>query len=227
MNVIDFLREPAFAIGEIDENIDLSLPPASGEEYIKRVVIEAQQYADVVVADIEQERLKKPTVDIELLAGCVEAPPCLGPTLEWQRFQVSDFSDVRLYISQLRNEIQTCKRKWRRPEIILPTVHNQAGWISMCTGRESKEEEITPTLNTVLCLNQPTVEQVLEYLVEYVEDKGRIGHRLGQWIYSLLAVLELPLNPDTCSCLRSLARACSIIRANSVTSLVRLDIDTV
>lgn len=34
----DCLAKPAFVVGEIDENINLSLPPASGEEYIKRVV---------------------------------------------------------------------------------------------------------------------------------------------------------------------------------------------
>lgn len=34
----DYLRQLAFDVGEIDEDIDLSLPPTSGEEYIKRVM---------------------------------------------------------------------------------------------------------------------------------------------------------------------------------------------
>lgn len=34
----EYLKQPAFIVGEIDENINLSLPPVSGEEYIKRVV---------------------------------------------------------------------------------------------------------------------------------------------------------------------------------------------
>lgn len=47
----------------------------------------------------------------------MEAPPWLGPTLDWQLCQVSDFSNIRLYISQLKDEIQTLKRKWKPPKI--------------------------------------------------------------------------------------------------------------
>lgn len=47
----------------------------------------------------------------------MEAPPWLGPSLDWQLYQVSDFSNIRLYISQLKNEIQSLKRKWKRPKI--------------------------------------------------------------------------------------------------------------
>lgn len=56
------LKEQALFVGDIDDSINLSLPPASGKEYIKRVVIEAQQYDDVVVAKIDQTRLKNQTV---------------------------------------------------------------------------------------------------------------------------------------------------------------------
>lgn len=34
----DYLKQPAFFVGEIEEDINLSLPPTSGEEYIKRVM---------------------------------------------------------------------------------------------------------------------------------------------------------------------------------------------
>uniref|UniRef100_V9IFE4 Survival of motor neuron protein-interacting protein 1 n=1 Tax=Apis cerana TaxID=7461 RepID=V9IFE4_APICE len=51
----DYLAKPAFVVGEIDEDLNLSLPPTSGEEYIKRVVIEAQKCADIVVADIDRK----------------------------------------------------------------------------------------------------------------------------------------------------------------------------
>ncbi|XP_067217355.1 gem-associated protein 2 isoform X2 [Linepithema humile] len=202
-------------MGDIDENINLSLPPSSGEEYIKRVVIEAQQCADVMVADIDPSCRKQPTKSyIEPLAGCVQAPPSLKPTLEWQQYQVSDFSDVRLYVSQMKDEIQTSKRKWKPPDIDLPELNDKNAWINLCLGNDS-EEKIKPTLNTSFCFNQSTVEQVLEYLVNFVEAEKRIDHKIGQWIYTLLVILEQPLHPDMCSCLRSLARACSIIRADS------------
>lgn len=208
----DPMREQALFVGEIDKNINLSLPPASGEDYIKRVVIEAQHCADVVVADIDRTRLKKPTIDIEPLSGCVEAPPWLGPTREWQDYQILDFSNVRLYVSQLKDEIQMSKRKWRPLKIELPEVEDERGWVAFCS---QEGRTVDPTLNVVFCLNQPTVEQVLEYLVQHVEQEKNISHELGQWLYALLVVLEMPLTPDACSCLRSLARACSIIRASN------------
>ena len=211
----DYLRQPAFLVGEIDTNVNLSLPPASGEEYIKRVVIEAQQCADIVVADIDQKRLGNPTIDVEPLSGCLEAPSWLSPTLDWQQCQVSDFSHVRLYVSQLKSEILTAKRKWRPSQIDLPSMDDEKGWIQFCANRD-ESTKIPPTLNTVFCLSQPMVEQILEYLAEHVAAQKKIEHELGQWIYALLVVLEMPLTPDACSCLRTLARTCSVIRASSV-----------
>lgn len=57
--------------------------------------------------------------DYEKLAGCVQAPVSLKPTVEWQQYQVSDFSKLRLYVSQLKDEILIGKRKWRPPDIDL------------------------------------------------------------------------------------------------------------
>ncbi|KAK9305757.1 hypothetical protein QLX08_003489 [Tetragonisca angustula] len=211
----DYLKQPAFFVGEIEKDINLSLPPTSGEEYIKRVMIETQNCADIVVADIDRKHFKKPTIDIEPLSGCMEAPPKLGPTLAWQLCQVSDFSNIRLYISQLKNEIQTLKRKWRPPKIDMPSIDDEKGWIKFCSGNETEGARVLPTLDVIFSLNQPMIEQILEYLVEYIERLEKIEYKLGQWLYALLVVLEMPLTPETCSCLRSLARTCSVMRAKS------------
>ncbi|KAL2711545.1 gem-associated protein 2 [Vespula squamosa] len=213
---MDSLREPAFYVGDIDEDIDLKQPPISGRDYIKRVVMEAQQCADVVVADINIKCLKKPTIDVEHLAGCVEAPPCLAPTTEWQECRLVNFTDLKLYVIQIQDKIRTSKCKWKSQETQLPNIDDQRGWITYCSEECSNENEThSPTLTTLLRMKQPLIEQVLEYLVEYVQTQGKIEYKIGQWLYALLVVLDLPLNPDTCSCLRSLARACSVIRANS------------
>lgn len=217
----DYLAKPAFVVGEIDEDLNLSLPPTSGEEYIKRVVIEAQKCADIVVADIDRKHFGKPTIDVEPLSGCMEAPPWLGPSLDWQLYQVSDFSNIRLYISQLKNEIQSLKRKWKRPKIDMPSIDDEKGWIKFCSSNDKEKTRIAPTLDIIFCLNHPEVEQILEYLVEHIETLEKIEYELGQWIYALLVVLQMPLTPDTCSCLRSLARTCSIMRAKSVIKNIR------
>lgn len=99
--------------------------------------------------------------------------------------------------------------------MLQPELNDQNGWINLCLGNDSAKK-IKPTMNTLLCFNQSTVEQVLEYLIHFVEAEKRIDYGIGQWIYTLLVILEQPLHPDMCSCLRCLARACSIIRANSV-----------
>ena len=102
-----------------------------------------------------------------------------------------------------------------------PNVEDQKGWINLCCGsNETEYKALLPTLDVILALNQPTIENVLEYLVEFIEEQGIIQFDLGRWIYVLLVALELPLNPDMCSCLRSLARACSMIRAKLV--IIRL-----
>ena len=41
----------------------------------------------------------------------------------------------------------------------------------------------------------------------------------GQWFYSLLAALEKPLLPESCSLIRSLARVCSNLRASLVSDI--------
>ncbi|XP_033223432.1 gem-associated protein 2 isoform X2 [Belonocnema kinseyi] len=210
----DLLKEPALYAGEIDENLDLSLPATSGEEYIKQVILEARKCESVVVAEINEARLKKPTIN---LAGCTEAPASFAPSLEWQECQVADFSKTRLYIARIRDEIQTSKRKWKPPPVDFPNMEDQKGWINLCCGSPDTEyKALPPTLDVILALNQPTIENVLEYLVNFIEEQGIIQFALGRWIYVLLVALELPLNPDMCSCLRSLARACSVIRANVI-----------
>ncbi|XP_051163433.1 gem-associated protein 2 [Leptopilina boulardi] len=214
----EFLKEPILFAGEIDEDINLSLPATSAEEYINQVIVEARRCESVVVSEIDETKLKKPTVNIKTLAGCTEAPAFLGPSLEWQKCQVDDFSKIRLYIARIRDEIQTCKRKWKPPAMKLPNVGEEKEWIKfLCDNNDEGREILLPTLNVVLAINQPTIENVLEYLVDLVVEEKIIQFNVGRWIYVFLVALELPVNPDICSCLRSLARICSIIRANKKT----------
>ncbi|XP_012252112.1 gem-associated protein 2-like isoform X2 [Athalia rosae] len=205
----DCLREPALFVGEIHDEFDLLVPPASGEEYIKRVVLEAQQCDDVVVAEISNTRLKPPVAAVHPLAGCVEAPSTVTPSLDWQQCQLADFSSLRLDIAQIKNEILNSKQLRQSLNAHLPGTEDQEGWLHYCLNNQR------PLLSLILSMNQPLVEQGIELLIETIEEKGSIGQEHGEWTYSLLAALELPLNPETCSSLRSLARACSVIRAKT------------
>jgi survival of motor neuron protein-interacting protein 1 len=96
-------------------------------------------------------------------------------------------------------------------------MKNYNNWINTCTvSNTDKSLYIEPTLTVVLSMNQPTIEQVLEYLIEFLDDQKCIQPDLGRWLYALLVALELPLNPDMCSNLRSLARTCSEMRSHLV-----------
>lgn len=89
----------------------------------------------------------------------------------------------------------------------------------MCTATNDKDTlYIEPTLTVILSMNQPTIKQVIEYLVEFLEEQKSIELQLGRWLYALLAAVELPLNPEMCFCLRSLARTCSTMRSQLVSS---------
>ncbi|XP_011339524.1 gem-associated protein 2 isoform X2 [Ooceraea biroi] len=214
--MMDCLKQPVFMVGSMDKNINFALPPSSGEEYLQRVIMEAKQCDDVVVADIDPSCMKEPTRGYFVpLPGCVEAPPKLGPTIEWQHHQVSEFSKLRLYVSNLKYAISIDKRKWKPPDLNLPDINEKEVWINLCLDRDN-ESNIQPTLNTLFCFKQSTIEQILEYLVQFVETERRVEYKVGLWIYTLLVILEQPLQPDVCYCLRSLARACSAIRADSV-----------
>lgn len=100
--------------------------------------------------------------------------------------------------------------------MLQPDIGDEKGWIKFCSGCYKEKIKTAPTLSVIFCLNQPIVERILEYLVEHVATQKKIEYQLGQWIYALLVILEMPLTPDVCSCLRSLARTCSVMRAESV-----------
>lgn len=60
---------------------------------------------------------------------------------------------------------------------------------------------------------QHEVEQLIEYHVRWMEERGFTKH-FGCWMYALLVKLEKPLTPEMCSLLRNLARLCSKIRCD-------------
>ncbi|KAJ4450143.1 hypothetical protein ANN_01550 [Periplaneta americana] len=211
--------EPALYVGEINEDFDPMVPPATGEEYIQRVVLEASKCDDIIVANVDRSRFKEQTVNVNL---SVTEPPLISPSIEWQQCQVADFSAVRQNLAR-QKALGIIK-----PSISLPARTDEAGWYLLCFGNDTEPVEngsssggVPPLVSILLSMNQPLIEQVLEYHVEWLEAKSKFSVQQGRWLYSLLACLELPLLPETCSLLRTLARECSRLR----TSLVSKDYD--
>ncbi|PNF22411.1 Gem-associated protein 2 [Cryptotermes secundus] len=207
----DYL-EKALAVGVINEDFDPMIPPATGEEYIQRVVLEASKCEDVLVASVDKSRFKEQTVNIDV---SIKEPPLITPSIEWQQCQVADFSSVRQNLAKYRS------MGIFKPSISLPARKDEAGWYLLCFGSETEPVEsgasnggVPPLLSILLSMNQPLVHEVLEYHVEWLEEKSSLSVQQGQWLYSLLACLELPLLPETCSLLRTLARECSRLRVS-------------
>lgn len=74
------------------------------------------------------------------------------------------------------------------------------------------QEGNPPLVSCVMYLTQPMVDTLLQHHVNYANSRG-FHVQQGPWIYALLALLQKPLTPDTCSTLRSLARLGAQLRS--------------
>ncbi|XP_048831204.1 gem-associated protein 2 [Brienomyrus brachyistius] len=210
------------------EDVDLSGPPRTPQEYLRQVQLEASLCPDVVVAQIDPKKIKKKqTVNISL-TGCQAAPVGFSPSLRWQQQQVSNFSAIRQSINKHRAH---WKAQSLDNNVIMPELEDEEGWKKFCLGgniccntsptaggSEHPGLDYTkigfpPFLSIVSRLNQATVSAVLEYLINWFEEKEFVP-QLGRWLYALLGCLEKPLLPEAHSLIRQLARRCSQVRAS-------------
>jgi len=94
------------------------------------------------------------------------------------------------------------------PEI--PPIGEKKPWFEYCKNN-------SPILRVMLQIDQRMLESLLEYQVKWFEDSTEMDLIvedcwLGTWIYSTLSCLHLPLEPDTHSMLRQIAKFCIIAR---------------
>ncbi|CAG5122109.1 unnamed protein product [Candidula unifasciata] len=228
-------NEQAFAIDDCNNNdIDLSVPPTSGTEYLRRVRQEAMEYPKVVVADLDTSLfIPRQTVKVSEPGGLLPVPANYKAPMSWQRLQVAEFASLRQKLIQFRALVKLKKIAVPAPK--LPHATHAQGWCKLCFGRlkpksellntsseaagerpllESSESEGTPPLlHIVAHMDQQLVTCVLEYHINWLEATG-FTSRQGQWFYALLASLQKPLTPEVCSWIRRLARLCSNIRAS-------------
>ncbi|XP_075700795.1 gem-associated protein 2 isoform X4 [Rhinoderma darwinii] len=125
------------------------------------------------------------------------------------------------------------KKLREKPTVsIAPSTEDEDSWKKFCLGErlysdlaaalntENRNPGIDyikvgfpPLLSIVSRMSQATVTSVLEYLVNWFEEK-EFTPELGRWLYALLASLEKPLLPEAHSLIRQLARRCSQVRAD-------------
>ncbi|KZR97330.1 Survival of motor neuron protein-interacting protein 1, partial [Daphnia magna] len=122
----EFLHK-ALYVEETDEDIDFETAPSTGQEYLRRVMVESRKCDAVVVADMTGKKLKAQTVLYTTDSGCPAAPPGFLPSEEWEKFQVSEFSSIRNQMSQYlaKQKQQGIKIK---PSIPLPSGDKEKEW---------------------------------------------------------------------------------------------------
>ncbi|XP_038060655.1 gem-associated protein 2-like [Patiria miniata] len=227
-----------------DEEVDMSRPPTSAEEYLRRVRLEAQSCPSTVVADVDRDVFRgKQTIMFSNSTGFSPAPSGYAPAIEWQRYQAASFSELRQKLGHHRSKVAS-QPKSGRPT--LPRLQEQGGWCIFCFGddfwrrlrsrrgeRTTEEEQensdaiatqeagihkgVPPLLSIVSAMEQPMVYQLLEYHIEWLNHLG-FSISQGCWLFALIACLEKPLLPEAASMLRTLARQCSALRASLETS---------
>ncbi|XP_071810576.1 gem-associated protein 2-like [Asterias amurensis] len=228
---------------ESEENhVDTSRPPTSAHEYLRRVRMEAQSCPSTVVADVDRDVFKgKQTIMFSNSTGFSPAPSGYAPSLQWQRNQAASFSELRQKLGRHRAKVATQPRSsrptlpklseektwcilcfgeefWRRLVTQRGVKSSSDSLDSNGDGRLSGEgtgqpSGIPPLLSIVSAMEQPTVYQLLEYHIEWLNCLG-FSISQGCWLFALLACLEKPLLPDAASMLRTLARHCSALRAS-------------
>lgn len=130
----DSLGIQAFHVESDDNDLDLDIPPTTGNEYLRRVRKEASGCPKVVVADLDISSFKKKqTVHVKQWIGDHQpAPQGFAPSLQWQNIQVANFAEQRQKLARYK-----AKRK-KLKVTKLPTVphaNDVEAWCRLCFGR--------------------------------------------------------------------------------------------
>lgn len=123
--------------------------------------------------------------------------------------QITEFLSIRHRITVMR-DLFRLNTPDNLPE--LPPISESKAWFEYCKNN-------SPILRIMLQIDQRSLEVLLEYQLQWLDDKTKNSldlvsddSWLGTWIYSTLSCLHLPLEPDTHSMLRQIAKYCVISR---------------
>lgn len=203
----DDKAEPAFPVEDTGGGYSSDLPPTTANEYLRRVQIEASNCPNVVVAKLDTSKfLVKQTVPFINSNDCPPPPEGFAPSRGWQRKQVYNFHLAR---EKMIKRKALLKRNKEKSPVKLPRIAEKDRWKDVLCG--SASPSVHPLVSVVTTIPQQTIEAVISYSAEWIEEEGFCAS-MGKWLYALLACAEKPLHPDMCSNIRALARACASAR---------------
>ncbi|CAD7006281.1 protein Gemin2 [Ceratitis capitata] len=158
---MDTFQQQALEILEPGPDFDPKVAPKTGEEYLTHMLYERKACPAVVV--------KKPNKN-RTAAALVEnfkdenAPlktityPGMRPTKEWKEYQIKDFDDTREKVLLLRLELH---RQRYDQTLEPPLTGDPIAWRKFC-------QENPPHLKTILRFSQRTLEQLLEFICDWL-----------------------------------------------------------
>ncbi|XP_063548469.1 gem-associated protein 2-like [Cydia strobilella] len=196
---------------EIRSDVELKEIPSTGEEYLLKVVKERANIAAVTVCDNDITKFtKNQSRFYKEPPGTKPAPDKLKPTIEWQKIQIKDYTDVRTYMSNITDDL-TKRSLWsvKVKTIVIPD-QSLVGWKIFFIDNDS-------TVTCMLGFNPQLLDMGLEMLTNIIREVPpghTIDHKIGRWIYAFLARLRHPPLSETICHLRNLARACAEIRSH-------------
>ena len=209
----------------------------TGEEYLRRVQLEAAKCPKVVVAPHPQVKLNEDensfhdVFDKEFVKSKNPLPLLLQQQL------ISDFSSTRMRLEQMRDSLSDEDKKRSRSHH--PNLSNVVYYKKWCLGREvetdSSDEELIDSRNVrrtsrnkgpkqppvqqkslplkfLLSLDQQEILSLIEMQVKWINDYGFDCETNGSWVHSLLSALEKPLSSNAYSILRDISRCISQCR---------------
>merc|ERR1712136_369286 len=139
-NMDEFLRKALYVEDE-NGDVDFNTAPTSGQDYLKRVIIEARNCEPVVVASINPKKVKTQTIQYTNDSGCPPAPEGYSPTKEWQHYQVGCFSELRTRLVQHIARTKKNGRATKPPN--LPSIDKEEEWSAFCYGTATDETNHT------------------------------------------------------------------------------------
>lgn len=196
------LKKPALYVEDPPANFDPYKVQTDGHSYIHQVRWEASRCEDVVTVPFEGKSFERTVVNV--LPDCQAIPSQFLPDISWQNQVIEYFKDVRCKVIK-------CMDSHVRSVQPLPKTANEKLWHEICVNGST-----APLTRSVAEMHSSLVDCLLEYNVEWLQEQKILSPAQGQWIYALLARVDEPLCPDTCSTLRSLARECAKVRAQIV-----------
>ncbi|KAF8045809.1 hypothetical protein N665_4383s0002 [Sinapis alba] len=205
------ILKPAFAVdGEPDFE---SGPPEDGFEYLRRVRWEAKRVPNVKVAKIDESKYatKEQSVYMPQIPEIPKCPEHLLPLKEWEDSVLSDFSHLRLALSQDANN--SCG-----DEIMSSSQSIEYALMGMFSTRLNTvtDESFGVVVSEIQGMDSVTRVSRLKKRICLVEKESSLQRSDCIWVVALCASVDTPLDGDTCACLRAILRKCASVRALEV-----------